>query len=192
MTFGEKLSSLREQANLTQSELAEKLNVTRQAITKWEKGNGLPDLDNIKKLSSIFNTSIDELLDYKITEIKLEVDTTKETIDKENSKFSKVNQFMISKFKNADSIEMLNREKKLTFWQEIFDIFFTPAPGTIEIAEFIGTGLVHSFLVKEGTNYYLVLINKTTMITKKLDKDFDKTIVVDGYKYSKYKNNKIK
>ena len=192
MTFGEKLSSLRKQANLTQSDLAEKLNVSRQAITKWENGTGLPDLDNIKKLSSIFNTSIDELLDYKVEEIKLELDTSKETINKENSKHSKVNQFVLERFKNAQSIEMLSREKKLTFWQNIFDIFCTPAPGTIEIAELIGTGLVYPFLVKENNNHYLVLINKKTMITKKLEGNFEKNIIVDGYKYSKFRNNKIK
>ena len=192
MTFGEKLSSLRKQANLTQSDLAEKLNVSRQAITKWENGTGLPDLDNIKKLSSIFNTSIDELLDYKAEEIKLELDTSKETINKENSKHSKVNQFVLERFKNAQSIEMLSREKKLTFWQNIFDIFCTPAPGTIEIAELIGTGLVYPFLVKENNNHYLVLINKKTMITKKLEGNFEKNIIVDGYKYSKFRNNKIK
>ena len=61
MTFGEKLSHLRKQANLTQNDLAENLNVSRQAVTKWENGIGLPDLDNIKKLSSIFNVKIDDL-----------------------------------------------------------------------------------------------------------------------------------
>ena len=100
MTFGEKLSSLRKQANLTQNDLAEKLNVSRQAITKWENGIGLPDLDNIKKLSSIFNVKIDDLLDYKIEEIKLELDTTEEKIDKENSKFKNVDNFVLEKFSN--------------------------------------------------------------------------------------------
>ncbi|MBQ4558623.1 MAG: helix-turn-helix transcriptional regulator [Clostridia bacterium] len=192
MTFGEKLASLRKQANLTQSDLADKLNISRQAITKWENGTGLPDLDNIKKLSSIFNTSIDELLDYKTEEIKLELDVTKETINRENSKWGKVNEYILNKFKNADSIEMLSREKKLTFWQHVIDIFITPAPGTLEIADLIGTGMVYSFLVKENSNNYLVLVNKTKMLTKKLEKDFEKNIVIDGYKYSKFRNNKLK
>lgn len=86
MTFGEKLSSLRKQANLTQSDLADKLNVSRQAVTKWESDIGLPDLENVKKLASIFNVSIDELLDYKAEEIKLVLETTEEKIEKENSK----------------------------------------------------------------------------------------------------------
>lgn len=192
MTFGEKLSSYRKQANLTQEDLAEKLNVSRQAVAKWENGKGLPDLDNIKKLASIFNTSIDELLDYKIEEIKLEFETTKETINKEDSTLKNVNNFVLEKFKKADSIEILQREKKLTFLQNIFDIFFTLAPGTIELAELIKTGLVYSFLVKESDKCFLVLINKTNLITKKLEHDFEKSIVIDGYKYRKYKNNKLK
>ena len=92
MTFAEKLSSLRKQANLTQSDLADKLNISRQAITKWENGYGLPDIDNIKKLSSLFNVCVDELLDYKIENIKFEFDTTKETINKEDFKVKKCKQ----------------------------------------------------------------------------------------------------
>ena len=192
MTFGKKLSSLRKQANLTQTDLAEKLNVSRQAVTKWENGSGLPDLDNIKKISSIFNVSVDELLDYKIENIKLKLDLTKETIDKENSKFKNVNSFILERFKDSDSIEMLTREKKLTFWQHFIDIFLTPAPGTLEIADLIGTGMYYSFLVKEKQNNFLVLVNKTNLLIKKLEKNFEKSIVIDGYKYSKYRNNKIK
>ena len=192
MTFGKKLSSLRKQANLTQTDLAEKLNVSRQAVTKWENGSGLPDLDNIKKISSIFNVSVDELLDYKIENIKLEPDLTKETIDKENSKFKNVISFILERFKDSDSIEMLTREKKLTFWQHFIDIFLTPAPGTLEIADLIGTGMYYSFLVKEKQNNFLVLVNKTNLLIKKLEKNFEKSIVIDGYKYSKYRNNKIK
>ena len=50
MTFGEKLSSLRKEANLTQKDLAVMLDVSRQAVTKWETGVGMPDIDNIKKI----------------------------------------------------------------------------------------------------------------------------------------------
>lgn len=62
MNFEEKLKLLRKESNLTQEELAEKLCVSRQAITKWESGDGLPDIDNLKVISELFNTSIDELV----------------------------------------------------------------------------------------------------------------------------------
>jgi transcriptional regulator with XRE-family HTH domain len=62
MLFNEKLKMLRKESNLTQEELAEKLNVSRQAITKWESGDGTPDIENLKQISILFNTTIDELV----------------------------------------------------------------------------------------------------------------------------------
>ena len=62
MNFDEKLKMLRKESNLTQEELAEKLCVSRQAITKWENGDGLPDIDNLKEISRLFKVSIDELV----------------------------------------------------------------------------------------------------------------------------------
>jgi len=60
--LSEKIKTLRKQNNLTQENLAEKLNVSRQAITKWETGAGTPDISNIEAIAKLFNLSIDELL----------------------------------------------------------------------------------------------------------------------------------
>lgn len=62
MTFAEKLKSLRKQAGISQEQLAEKIGVSRQAVTKWETEAGTPDIENIKSISSLFDISIDELL----------------------------------------------------------------------------------------------------------------------------------
>ena len=62
MDFNEKLREYRTQSGLSQGKLAETLNVSRQAITKWESGNGMPDISNLKALSGVFNVSVDELL----------------------------------------------------------------------------------------------------------------------------------
>ena len=48
-TFGEKLKSARKEAGLTQEQLAVKLMVSRQAITKWETDKGMPDIENLKE-----------------------------------------------------------------------------------------------------------------------------------------------
>lgn len=61
MTFGEKLQQLRKQHHLSQEKLAEQLNVSRQAISKWEMG-AMPDLDNVIRISRIFDCSLDYLL----------------------------------------------------------------------------------------------------------------------------------
>ncbi len=62
MLLNEKLKMLRKEKELTQEELAEKLNVSRQAITKWESGEGIPDINNLKQISIMFNITIDELI----------------------------------------------------------------------------------------------------------------------------------
>ena len=63
MTLGEKLKFARKNAGFTQEQLAEKLLVSRQAVTKWESDKGMPDIENLKKLSRLLNVSIDYLLD---------------------------------------------------------------------------------------------------------------------------------
>ena len=62
MTFAEKLRSIRKQACLSQEQLAEKLGVSRQAVTKWETDAGIPDIENIRAISALFDISIDELV----------------------------------------------------------------------------------------------------------------------------------
>ena len=62
MTLGEKIYELRTQHNLSQGDLANKLDVSRQSISKWENGNSTPDLEKIVKLAEIFNVSLDELI----------------------------------------------------------------------------------------------------------------------------------
>lgn len=60
--FGEKLKALREKESMSQSELAERLNVSRQAVYKWESNKGYPDIENLIQISDIFNVTIDELI----------------------------------------------------------------------------------------------------------------------------------
>lgn len=62
MTFADKLKELRKQKGISQEQLAEKIHVSRQAITKWESGNGIPDIENLIAISSLFNESLDSLL----------------------------------------------------------------------------------------------------------------------------------
>ena len=66
MTFGEKLQFLRKQSGLSQEQLAERLAVSRQAISKWELGSSLPDTENVIQLGRLFQVSLDYLLDDTI------------------------------------------------------------------------------------------------------------------------------
>lgn len=62
MELNEKLQLLRKQRGITQEELAEKLYVSRTAVSKWESGRGMPSIDSLKALSRFFAVSLDDLL----------------------------------------------------------------------------------------------------------------------------------
>ena len=65
--FSENLIHLRKLKNISQEELAEKLNVSRQTISKWETGESLPDIEKTKLLAELFNVSIDDLVNFEKT-----------------------------------------------------------------------------------------------------------------------------
>lgn len=62
MLLAEKITELRKKQGWSQEELANKLDISRQSVSKWESGGAMPDLDKIIKLSSIFGVSTDYLL----------------------------------------------------------------------------------------------------------------------------------
>ena len=80
MEFNEKLQKLRKDQNLTQEELAEKLFVSRTAISKWESGRGYPSIDSLKVIAKYFHVTIDELIGGE------EIVTIAEQDIKENNK----------------------------------------------------------------------------------------------------------
>ena len=69
MEIGNKLLELRRKNNFSQEQLAEKLGVARQTISKWELGETSPDLNQAKQLSKIFNISLDEMTNNDIKDI---------------------------------------------------------------------------------------------------------------------------
>ena len=64
--IGKFIKKLRKDNNLTQDELAKKLGVTYQAVSKWENGKSIPDIAILKTISGLFNVNIDELLDGSV------------------------------------------------------------------------------------------------------------------------------
>ena len=70
MKFGEKLKQLRKDNNLTQEDLANKLYVTRTAVSKWETDKALPSIESMKLISELFHVSIDELISDSDIETK--------------------------------------------------------------------------------------------------------------------------
>ena len=131
MSFGENLRKIRKQRNITQEELAELLNVSRQAISKWEAGNGYPETEKLILISRELNISLDYLMN----------DTSnlseKETTEEKNAVYAPSGKIAITTFDRKNVVVchavkssqilspgkgepkyILNGIDKVTFWGE--------------------------------------------------------------------------
>ena len=72
MNLGNKILELRKKENLSQEQLAEKMNVSRQTISKWELNETTPDIKQAKELSKIFKISLDELTNNDINDLVMQ------------------------------------------------------------------------------------------------------------------------
>lgn len=100
--LGNKLLELRKKFGLSQEELAEKLDVSRQAVSKWERGESLPDTENLIVISKLYGVSIDELVG-NITEEKVQNESEICCIDKYESD---------NEYVNACYVDMGTRKKR--------------------------------------------------------------------------------
>ncbi|CAM3537377.1 helix-turn-helix domain-containing protein [Marinicrinis lubricantis] len=82
MEFGNKLKHLREQQGWSQDDLAQRLNVSRQAVYKWESNKGYPDIQNLIAISDLFEVTIDELIreDHDLQN-KISIDEDEESFE---------------------------------------------------------------------------------------------------------------
>ena len=69
MTLDKKLTRLRKKAGLSQAEVSEELDVSRQAVTKWETGQSRPSTENLQSLSKLYNVPLEYLLDESEDEL---------------------------------------------------------------------------------------------------------------------------
>lgn len=152
MELNKQIKKYRTKANLSQEELAEKIFVSRQAITKWESGKGIPDVENLKMISKVLNVSIDFLLDE---EDVLDKTVIKEQINlddyvKEGKLRSKKDAVVYAKYPNADITPLLAK-KKSTNGQKVFGELL----GWLTDAPF-GTDEVFNQIADVHNSYYMV------------------------------------
>lgn len=91
MTIGEKIYKLRSNKGISQERMALDLNVSRQAVSKWETDQSLPDLDKIKTISEYFNVSIDSL----VRDIEVQEELPKEEIKYDANKIKRIVRMML-------------------------------------------------------------------------------------------------
>lgn len=178
MTLGEKLKDAIIRFGLTQESLASLLNVSRQAITKWERNEEIPDISNLQELSSFFNLSIDYLLDNKSVlpnlNVKIKLDKTKY-----KSKLSMYESVLNEYFDSSFDIYILTRHKKMNIIETLIDTFTVPELGPIETADALND-LSPYYLVKKGNIRLLVSIKNYTLTITELNINKDKKIVYNN------------
>lgn len=123
-SFGARLAELRRQHNLTQNDIADRLNISAQAVSKWENDLTSPDIDTLLKLADIFNISTDELLgNNKIEPVYLPTEQRKDInqlvfriiVDSVDGDRVRINLPMaaVKIFVNNDSVKVFSGNKAL-------------------------------------------------------------------------------
>lgn len=197
MTFGEKLKSARTTAGLTQEQLAERLLVSRQAISKWEADRGMPDIENIKQLSKLLNISIDYLLDDGQS---LDLSVMREAIRLDDypydrklhgrrwsKKAGKKDMVVMQKYPNAE-IHRLMGKQILTRGEKITDNllgFLTDAPfGIPEFLNNIKNMDKEFYLVHQADKQFFVTVYDEWMESRQLAKKIlDKKFAIGNFSF---------
>lgn len=184
MTLGEKIKTARKNAGLTQEQMAEKLMISRPAITKWESDKGIPDIENLKAISKLLDVSLDYLLNDG-EDIDLNVIKEPIELSKYGKGFKKKLKDKIVREKYPDAeIMTLLPAKILTKGEKVIDNLLgllTSAPfGTPDLINSIKLVGNEYYLVISGDNQYLVIISNEFMETHRMN------IKVDTSKGSKF------
>lgn len=156
MTLGQKLKEIRNKFGLSQEQLAEIMNVSRQAITKWESDSGLPDVSNLQELSKVFGVTVDFLLNDNNSLPALSMRKELEK-NKYKNKMTMYEEVLKEYYKEPYEIYILSRSRKLNFIELLLDTFIAPEIGPVSTADELG-GLSPYYLVKKGDLKLLVNI----------------------------------
>lgn len=185
MTFAEKLKKARKDAGLSQEQFAEKLCVSRQAITKWETGKGMPDIENLKAIAGLLDVSIDFLLNCgeSISNTVIKEIINLDEYEKSGKCRSKKDTCVKKKYSNASEIYALIRTKKLNMLENVLD--FLVQPGIVQLADYTHD-LSAYYLVQLENRQVLVNVTKEFMISIELNKTIhNKKFVIGNNRFQK-------
>ncbi len=167
MTFGEKLKNARKEAGLSQEQLAEKLSVSRSAVAKWEADNGMPDVNNLKAMAVLLNTSIDYLLDEdeKITFNETREPIELESYEKTGKCRDKKDAAAYWRYRDADAIYPLIRSRKLSNKEFLLDL--VTSWGVSQLADY-ANNMDGYYLVEKDNRQLLVRVSEDFISSSEL------------------------
>lgn len=169
MEINEKIMVLRKRKGYSQEDLAHELDVSRQAVYKWESGESTPELDKIKKMSMLFDISFDDLLN---DEVDITVEVKKEKTKKQEFKYRKV--FRTNESFNTDAIELEHNYLYLDPSKNRYSYEIKPDGIDASVEEYKNK--------EKELNAFLEANGYTTDLRYKLLPDATGTIVIDKKK----------
>lgn len=187
MTFGEKLKQARQNAKLSQEELAVKISVSRSAVAKWETDKGLPDIQNLKNIAWALGVNVDYLLDDGT---RLELSVIREKIDltrygKGRKKVIK-DKIIREKYPDAEIFTLL-AEEKLTKPERIADrllLFFWHLGEIFPLVKALNNLDKEFYLVRQGQRQYLVMVTNEFLESRELAEAMtEKKFRIGNFKY---------
>ena len=158
MKMSDKLIELRKEKGWSQEDFAEKLDVSRQAISRWENGIALPDAQNILRISKLFHVTADYLLndDYQGEVETSAVEAAAETVETaETAEATEATQA-------TEDTTSVSPKKKFLYWYFLYDILWVEDDAVYFIMELS----LENFLKIEGSTSILNLGNKLYSLRK--------------------------
>ncbi len=155
--IGEKLRALRREKDMTQAELAEKLNVSVQAISKWERNEGYPDITMLPHLARFFDVSIDELMGMGKSRMQEKINAYKEKSHM---------------YRNQGETE-----KVVALWEKALEEF----PADVEVK----TELMNALFSKDMKNERIITLGEELLNEPKIGKHRDTVVQILTYVYNR-------
>ncbi len=189
MTLGEKIKIARNQAGLSQEQLAEKMGISRSAVAKWEVNNGMPDIDNLKMLSNLLGVTVDHLINdsenFEKATIKEEIDLSQY----EGSKREKKDAVVREKYPSAMIHPLIAKQKMKKGEKTASELigWLTDAPfGTAEFYRDIQNADNQYYLVEQQGKQFLVCVTSKFIISSELAiNQYGKKFEIGNIKFTK-------
>ena len=160
MKFGDNLRKLRRQKRLSQEELAEKVGVSRQSVSKWETGEAYPEMNNILELCKIFQCKINDLVNDSVVDL--------DSLDEEIK-------ITVVKFKKEQQKKMKGLSKAIIIMSRICRILLTVCVPIILLIMLAIPFLIYNIDIKDneltfrGTDEKIEILSEKSDVTLKID-----------------------
>ena len=191
MTLGEKIKDARINASLTQEELAGKIMISRQAVSKWEADKGIPDINNLKALAKTLNVSVDYLIDDGSA---LDMNVLREPVDMtaygKGGKSVIKDRIVRSKHPDAQIFKLIANEI-MTKSEKRIDTavwLLSPLMDVIKLSKQFNNIDNEFYLVEQGEEQYLVTVTSEFMESRRLaSRITEKKFTAGNYTFKKQK-----